>query len=175
VDGAPSTGDVFQLGSLVIAFACYAALACCFRVTLRLNRVLVALTGRDPDLQRRLVRLIARRRPAELTGEEEVTAARYAEVLSISIPFSTSYLVLLYVGLLAQQIGTLLNPSSLGVIPPAILASSLVIIGAIGVPLNVVRGRRAKRYAADRAELLDPTLRQAQGTGRAQGAEPAQG
>lgn len=159
-------GSFDDLGAglvLAASVAFFASSVACIVVSLRLSRALRDTTDLDPDLTAKLAKVVLRRKPLELDAHERVLAARYAHVASITVPFTLAYVVLLYAGLALQQVQAL--GSEGGFLAPYALALFAVGLVAV-VPLSVVRVVRARRYAADHADLLReaPTGQEAQAT-----------
>ncbi|GAB2975954.1 hypothetical protein [Frigoribacterium salinisoli] len=159
---------------LATSLAFFASSVACIVVWLRLSRTLRGTAERDPDLTAKVAKVVLRRKPLELDAHEQVFAARYAHVAGITVPFTLAYVVLLYAGLVLQQVqapgtdGGFLAPYAL-----ALFAVGLVAV----VPLSVVRIVRARRYAADHADLLQdaPAGQEAPVTPAAPAGTPGQG
>jgi hypothetical protein len=140
-------------GLLPLAFelALFAAAFACIIVTLPLNRQLRDTVGRDLGTIRKVAKVVLRRKSIPLDESEQVAAAKYAAVISTVLSFTLGYIALLYVGLAVQQLSALGDGA--GAYSFGTLAL-LVIVLLVLFPLQVVRIRRARRYAADHADLL---------------------
>jgi len=110
------------------------------------------ITGRDLGRTAKIARVVLRGKPAELSDDERVVAAKYASAASVMLAFQVGYVCLLWAGIALQQVGFLDTGLS-----PALSVSVLVAFVAVIVvlvPLMVVRIRRASRYAREHAGLL---------------------
>jgi hypothetical protein len=145
----------FEFGFIAAAFAC--AL-----VTLSIARALRASLNRDLGRARKFARLILRGKNVELTSDEQVPAARYASLISINLSFTLGFLLLLYVGLFIQEVQQLTNGGSQGFVLGYMVG--LVVVLVVLFPMQIVRIRRAQRYARDHDELLKRSELQGEST-----------
>ncbi|BDZ48718.1 hypothetical protein GCM10025867_09590 [Frondihabitans sucicola] len=153
-DFAPRSLSLSQLLLFALSFACIMAGAVAIFSTLRWNRRLRDVTDRDPSRLRRIAKVVIRKKPIDLEPEDLTAAARYAAVISITMSFQLAYLVLLYAGILLQQINTLRE--GFGDSFSIIIIVFLVAILAVIFPLQVVRIGRARRYVREHTADLDP-------------------
>lgn len=137
----------FQLAFLGAAVACVV-------VTLGLNRQLRENVSRDVGELRRIGQVVLRNKPIDLDERQQVAAAKYAVLTSITTPFTIGYLALLYLGLGLQQVERLQRDPD-----PFVIGMLVLLIGVFvaAAPLSVVRTRRARAYAAAHADLLPAT------------------
>ncbi|KQO95685.1 hypothetical protein [Leifsonia sp. Leaf264] len=118
-----------------------------------LNLALRESAGRDLGLVRKLARVVLRGKDIELAPDERVAAVRYAVVARSALGFQLGYTTLLYLALLIQYLGVLIDGE-----PPlfyTVLAMILVVVLVIYYPIFIVRIRRAARYAQEHAAVLD--------------------
>ncbi len=154
---APNVLSVPQMLLFALSFAFIFSAAVCVFSTLGWNRRLVDVTDRDPSRLRRVVRVVLRNKPADLDGRDLIAAARYAAVISVTLSFQLAYIVLLYAGLVLQQINVL-RTGIADTFSILIIVFFVVILAAL-LPLQIVRIRRARRYARDHAaDLNEPAV-----------------
>lgn len=149
------TGD--SAGSALLfalEFAFLAAAIACIVVTLELNRRLREDVSRDVVELRTIGKVVLRNKPIPLDEGQQVAAAKYAVLTSITLPFTVGYLALLYIGLGLQQVGRLQRG-------PDALAIGILVLFVVAflvlLPLTLLRARRARAYAAAHAWLLPAT------------------
>jgi hypothetical protein len=145
--------SVGQVLAFSLEFGFFAAGAVGLFSTLGWIRRLREVTDRDPSRLRRVARVVLRKKSIDLDERDLVAAARYAAVISVTLSFQTAYLVLLYAGLVLQQVTLLVTGENAGfsLFIVVLLVAVLVVI----LPLQIVRIRRARRYATEHAEQLD--------------------
>lgn len=137
---------------LVVSLACIAAAVVCLLAANRWNRQLRDVTQRDPARLRAISRLVLRRKKVDLDDGDRAGAARYASIVSVTMSFQLTYFVLLYAGIIGNQVPLSRGDMrwlSIGVI--VFLIAGLVVF----VPLQVVRIRRARAYAREHASEVD--------------------
>lgn len=136
---------VLLLSAAGLAFL--AAAVACILVTLPLSRTLRASIGTDFGLLRKLGKVVLANSPLALNDAESVAATKYAQVLSITLPFQLGYLVLLYIGIGLTNVQLLFANDSDGLplVVLGFLAATLVGV----VPYLVIRIRRVQRYARE--------------------------
>lgn len=88
----------------------------------------------------------------ELDHDEQVAAAKYAVLISITFPFQLAYITLLYAGLGIQQVQSLV--SGIGSEFSIGLLVALIVVWLVFFPLFGRRIYRARKYARDHADLL---------------------
>ncbi|RPE76058.1 MULTISPECIES: hypothetical protein [unclassified Frondihabitans] len=149
----PRSLSLLQVLIFALSFACIAGGGVALFSTLPWNRRLRDVTDRDPARLRRIAKVVVRKKPGELDPQDMTAAARYAAVISITMSFQLAYLVLLYAGIVLQQVNTLQEGigDSFSIILIVILVAVLVVI----LPLQVVRIRRARRYVTEHAAGLN--------------------
>lgn len=152
---APRALTVAQLLLFALSFACLAAGGVAILSTLKWNRRLRDVTDRDPARLRRIGRVVLRKKQEELDPRDVTAATRYAAVISITMSFQLAYLVLLYAGIVLQQINTMAE--GLGGGFSIFLIALPVVVLAVILPLQVVRIRRARRYIREHAADLKVT------------------
>ncbi|MBI5161163.1 MAG: hypothetical protein HY996_07090 [Micrococcales bacterium] len=135
-----------QLPLLAAAFACII-------VSRPLGRALRGTADGDLGRMRSYARVVLRRKPEQLSADEERGAARYAAGIAVYLHFQSAYLVLLYAALLAQQVSSLLL-GSIGSVIPLTLIGFFVLVLAVVPPWQARRVRRARLYAEAHRELL---------------------
>jgi len=134
-----------------LEFAFMGAALACIVVTLELNRQLRENVSRDVVELRTVGKVVLRNKPIPLDEGQQVAAAKYAVLTSITMPFTVGYLALLYLGLGMQQVERLQH----GPDPLAIGSLVLfVVVFLVALPLTLLRARRARAYAAAHADLL---------------------
>jgi hypothetical protein len=139
---------------LAAGLAFIAASVACIVLSLRMQRQVTALLGRDQGRARRINRAVASRRPVELSPEDERLAARAAAVGSVTLPLQFAQSELLFAGLFCQQLPLAWSED-------AFFASKILVVAApvamvAFVPLFLVRIRRLRRWAEAHAHLLPP-------------------
>lgn len=120
--------------------------------SLSLTRRVRDITGRDLGRTAKIARVVLRGKPAELSDDERVVAAKYAAAASVMLAFQIGYVCLIWAGIAVQQVGFLDTGLS-----PTLAVSVLVAFVAVIVvlmPLMVARVLRARRYAREHADLL---------------------
>ncbi|TFV98197.1 hypothetical protein E4M00_09235 [Leifsonia flava] len=143
-------------GRLVLFALQFAFLAATFAAIIVARPLTLALresAGRDLGLVRKLARVVLRGQDIALAPDERVAAVRYAVVARTALGFQLGYSTLLYVALLLQYLGVLIDGQ-----PPlfyTVLALALVVVLVVCYPIFIVRIRRAARYAQEHAALLD--------------------
>lgn len=133
-------------------FAFIAGALACIIVTFPLNRQVRESTTRDIGVVRKIGRVVLRGKTADLSSDEEIAAAKYAVVISITLPFTLAYVAMLYIGIGIGQVRSLSSdhPSGISLFVIWLYVALLVVL----VPLYIVRIRRARRYAREHADLL---------------------
>ena len=91
--------------------------------------------------------------PNHLDERDQIAAAKYAVLASITMPFQVVYFILLNTGflLLLINLHSLQAEVDLSIPLIALLCLALVVI----VPLQAIRIRRARRYASTHADRLE--------------------
>lgn len=140
---------------LAVVLALFAGGVACIVVTLPLNRLLREGAGDDPVLMRKLGKVVLRRRELDLDPRERTIAARYAQIVAVTLPFQLAYFVMLYLGLGLQQVRSLADRED--PFAPFLLAL-LVVVLIVFLPLTLVRLSRARRYAREHASEADHGL-----------------
>jgi membrane protein YdbS with pleckstrin-like domain len=74
-------------------------------------------------------------------------------VISVTMSFQLAYIVLLYAGIALQQVSISRNESIAGF--SMIMIIFLVVVLLVILPLQVIRIRRARRYAREHAVEID--------------------
>lgn len=145
----PRTLRVAQLLPFALSFAFIISGGVSVFSTTGWNRRLRDVTDRDPSRLRRVARVVLRNKNIDLDDRDLVAAARCAAVISVTMPFQLANIVLLYAGLLLQQIPALQNGSAneYSIIVIILLIAFLVVL----LPLQIVRIRRARQYARTHA------------------------
>ena len=145
-----------------LEFAFLGAALACIVVTLELNRQLRENVSRDVVELRTIGKVVLRNKAIPLDEAQQVAAAKYAVLASITMPFTVGYLTLLYIGLGMQQVERLQH----GPDPLAIGSLVLfVVVFVVALPLTLLRARRARAYAAAHAELLPARTDEPEGAG----------
>jgi magnesium-transporting ATPase (P-type) len=143
-------------GSVVMAASLASILAsvACIVVSLPLNPRIRAAASSDLGRLNRLARVVLRGNELELDQDEQMAAAKYAALLSVTLPFQLGYFLLFYVGLGLQQfeVLTLFENSSISVV----LLAALTLLLLAFVPMFGRQIVRARRYASDHGDLLPP-------------------
>ncbi|MFM9921288.1 hypothetical protein [Lacisediminihabitans sp. H27-G8] len=152
----PHTLNVLQTLLFALSFACIFAGGVSVFSTIGWNRRLRDVTDRDPSRLRRVARVVIKRKPLDLDEKDLVAAARFAAVISVTMSFQLAYIVLLYVGILLQQINALATGKAGDFI--VVIVTLLLATLAILLPLQTVRIQRARRYARDHLADLDRQL-----------------
>lgn len=129
-----------------VIFAFFASGFACILVTLPLNGQLRSSLNRDLGLTRKLVRLVLKGKKEELSEDERIPAARYASILAITLPFTLAYIVLLYAGLVIQTIQQFSQGEGVQFFGYYYVAFLVVVLFTV-FPLQILRTRRARRYA----------------------------
>ena len=154
VDGL---SDILPSGlGFAVALAFFAGAITCVTTTLSFNRALREATGRDPALVQKVGRVVLRGKAVDLDPGERVAAARYAQVVAVTLPFQLAYLVMLYAGLAIQQVQGLLSGTSPFALPLLVL---LVVVLVAFLPWTLLRIARARRYARAHAAEADAAPR----------------
>ena len=146
---APNAVSVTQTLLLALSLAFIVSGAVCVFPTLGWNRLLRDLIDRDPARLRQVARVVIRNKHVDLDEQDLEAAARYAAMLSVTMPFQLGSIVLLYVGIALQQINALQNPATANFSVWIIVL--LIVALAFLLPLQVVHIRRVRRYARDHA------------------------
>lgn len=138
-------------------FAFIAAAMACALVTLPLNRRLREALGRDFGQVRTIGKVVLRQKKLDLDEAGQVAAARYAVIVSITLPFQLAYISLLYLGIAIQQVQALMsgNDSRFGSGLSIGVLIALVVVLVVYFPLFARRISRARAYARDHAQLVD--------------------
>jgi hypothetical protein len=136
-------GSVFEFAFIAAAFACII-------VTIPLNRQLRDPVGRDFGRIRNVAKVVVRNKNIVLDADDQVAAAKYAVIISVTLSFTLAYISLLYVGLAIQLLASL----SVGDTYSLFVLIFLVVILFVLFPLQIVRIRRARRYAREHADKL---------------------
>lgn len=144
--------DLGLVFTFALAFALFAAALVCLFSTLGWNRRIRDVTDRDPARLRRVARVVLRKKTDVLDDRDLLAAARYAAVISVTMSFQVAYFVLLSAALILQQVVSIRGRFAA---PFAIyLIVALIAMLVVLLPLQVVRIRRARRYAREHpAEL----------------------
>lgn len=150
VDGL--SGELASGLGFAVALAFFASAVTCVVTTLSFNRALREVTDRDPALVQKVGRVVLKGKAVDLDAAERVAAARYAQVVAVTLPFQLAYLVLLYAGLALQQVQGLLSGASPFAAPLLVL---LVVVLVAFLPWTVLRIARARRYARAHASEAD--------------------
>ncbi|NRD25011.1 hypothetical protein [Frigoribacterium sp. VKM Ac-2836] len=143
---------------LAVALALFAGGAACIVVTLPLNRLLRTSAEDDPVLLRKVGKVVLRRKELDLDPRELAVAARYAQIVSITLPFQLTYFVMLYAGLSLQQVRLIMDRQD-GFAP--FLLAFLIVVLFVFLPLTLVRLARSRRYARDHEHEAGPERRTA--------------
>lgn len=146
VDGL--SGELASGLWFAVALAFFAGAITCVVTSLSFNRALREATDRDPALVQKVGRVVLKGKPVDLDPGERVAAARYAQVVAVTLPFQLAYLVMLYSGLALQQVQGLLSGASPFAAP---LLAVLVVVLVAFLPFTVLRIARARRYAREHA------------------------
>lgn len=146
-------GTVFSTLSLAIELPLFAAAFACILVALPLGRRLRETSEGDLGRMRTFARVVLRGKSEELLAEEEQGAARYAAGITLFLRFQLAYLVLLYAGVMLQQVTSLLG-GSMGAGFPIGLILAMLLVLVIALPLYARRMRRARLYAENHRDLL---------------------
>jgi hypothetical protein len=142
--------------SFGLEFGFIASAIAAIAVTIPLNRQLRATADRDLGTIRKFARVVVRGKKESLPEGSESAAARYAALISVILPFTLAYITLLYVGVATQTITNLVRtPNDADPLFGLWFIVALVVILLAIYPLQVVRIRRARRYAREHAELLE--------------------
>ncbi|NIJ05164.1 hypothetical protein [Frigoribacterium faeni] len=161
---------------LVAAGLAFIAASCaCLVVSLRMQRTVTSLFGRDQERARRVGRAVMGRRAVELGPDDERLAARWASMNRVAYPVQIAQSELLFAGLLCQQLPLALSDDAW--IATRVLVVVLPVAMVAFVPLFLVRHRRLRRFADDHAHVLDATTPEeaptpSPGTGPASEARP---
>jgi hypothetical protein len=148
-------GDGAAALLLAAGLAFIAASAACIVLSLRMQRQVTALLGRDQERTRRINRAVASRRPVELSPEDEQLAARAAAVGTVTLPVQFAQSELLFAGLFCQQLPQALSDDAF--VASTILVIALPVAMVAFAPLFLVRIRRLRRWADAHAHLLPST------------------
>ena len=154
----------FVLVAAGLAFIA-ASVACVF-ISLRMQRQLVALLGRDQDRARRIGRAVLSRRAVDLSPDDERLSARWASITAVTLPVQLAQTELLFAGIMSQQLVQALGDDGAFVTFARVLIVSMAVAMIAFVPLFVVRIRRVRRWADARAHLLAPSEARAPATPR---------
>lgn len=150
-----STHAISEIGvwlSFAAEFAFLAAAMACILVSLPLNRRLRESVGRDLGRLRKVAKVVLRGKRLELDHDEQIAAAKYAVLISITFPFQLAYISLLYVGLGLQQVQSLVSGNGSAFSIGLIVA--LIVVLVVFFPSYGRRIYRARKYARDHADLL---------------------
>ncbi len=145
----------FVLVAAGLAFI--AASVACVVISLRMQRQIVALLGRDQDRARRIGRAVLSRRAVDLSPDDERLSARWASTTAVTLPVQFAQTELLFAGLVSQQLVQALGDDGGFVTFARVLVASFAVAMIGFVPLFVVRIRRVRRWADARAHLLRPS------------------
>jgi len=141
---------------LIAAGLAFIAASCaCLVVSLRMQRTVTSLFGRDQERARRVGRAVMGRRAVELGPDDERLAARWASMNRVAYPMQIAQSELLFAGLICQQLPQALSDDAW--IATRVLIVVLPVAMVAFVPLFLVRHRRLRRFADDHAHLLDAT------------------
>jgi len=147
--GKPSdVGSGIALGA---ALAFIAGGCACLFVSLPLNRLLRESTDRNPTLLRKISKVVLRGKTVDLNHGERIAAAKYAHIVTITLPFQLAYVAMLYAGLAINQVQQLSTDMGLFSI---VFLIGLVVVLIWFFPLTIFRIRRAHRYALANDGLL---------------------
>jgi uncharacterized integral membrane protein len=144
---APHTLSVADVLLLSLSISFIAAGAVCSFSTWPWNRRLRDLTDRDPSRLRRIAKVVVRNKTLDLDERDRTAAARYAAVISMTLSFQLVYLVLLYAGIMLQQVNSLRE--RVGGPFQVVIVVSLVVGLVVLAPLQGIRIRRARRYVRE--------------------------
>lgn len=136
-----------------VTFASLAAGLVCLLSTLGWSRRIRDVTDRDPARLRRVAQVVLRGKKHALDEHDQIAAAKYAAIVSVTMPFQTTYFLLLYVGVLMQQ-GFLWSHGDDHSVALFLLPLYVVLL-VVFIPLQIVRSRRARRYARAHAVVLE--------------------
>ncbi|CAN5177602.1 hypothetical protein BH09ACT1_BH09ACT1_23500 [soil metagenome] len=139
------------------SFASIAAAVACLIVTFPLNSRLRENVSRDLGVLRKIGRVVLRGRSVDLSPEDQVAAAKYAVVVSVTLPFQFANVALLFLGIGIQRIEDAVSGRSTDIFSIVLIAAYVVIVVGFA-PLYILRIRRARRYASDHADLLPTTV-----------------
>ncbi|MET4782731.1 hypothetical protein [Glaciihabitans sp. UYNi722] len=142
--------------SFAVQFAFTAAAIACVLVSLPMNRQLRATVSSDLGRLRKIAKVVIRGKQLELDDDEQVAAAKYSVLISITMPFQMGYLLLIYIAIGIQGVRSLVSGDSSAFLI-VLSASTLVLFVAVLViffPLSFRQIRHARRYARDHADLL---------------------
>jgi MFS family permease len=145
----------FLLVTAGLAFI--AASVACVVISLRMQRQIVALLGRDQDRARRIGRAVLSRRAVDLSPDDERLSARWASITAVTLPVQLAQTELLFAGIVSQQLVQALGDDGALVTFARVLIASMAVAMIAFVPLFVVRIRRSRRWADARAHLLAPS------------------
>lgn len=134
-------------------FPFLAAGAVCMLSSLRLNRRIREVTGKDFGRLRAVTRVVLKGKDDELDEGDRLAAARYAVLAPPLIGTQIGFIALLYTGLALQFFGQTLFGSLSSVLPIAMLGVMVVAL-AVVIPQSLIRARRARAYAAAHQDLL---------------------
>jgi hypothetical protein len=154
VDGL--SGELASGLGLAVALAFFAGAITCVVTSLSFNRALREATDRDPALVQKVGKVVLRGKAVDLEPAERVAAARYAQVVAVTLPFQFAYLVMLYAGIAIQQVQGLSSGTNPFALPLLVV---LVVVLVAFLPLTVLRIARARRYAREHAAEADPDPR----------------
>jgi hypothetical protein len=139
-----------SLLAVVLEFAFLAPGFACIVVTIPLNRQMRDALGRDLGMVRTVSRVVLRNKKGDLGENEQVAAAKYAVIISVILSFTLAYISLLYVAIATLQLAQLHEGDPLSFAYLLVLVAVLIVL----FPLQIVRIRRARRYARDHADKL---------------------
>ncbi|AMM21210.1 hypothetical protein AX769_15040 [Frondihabitans sp. PAMC 28766] len=148
LDGvAPHSLTIGQDFAFAVEFACFVSAFVAIFSTVGWNRRMRDITDRDPSRLRRVARVVLRNKKEDLDEQDLEAAARYAAFIPITMTFQIAYFILLYAGIVLEQVDQLRDGDSDHLAVP--LIALFVAILVILVPLQITRIRRARRYARE--------------------------
>ncbi|RNE64056.1 hypothetical protein [Cryobacterium tepidiphilum] len=146
------TESLVQALGLAVGVAFFAAAMAGILVTMPLFRQIREIVGRDAGQVRKLAKVVLKGKRLDLDEEEQVDATKYAAVAAIMLPFQLAYMMLLYAGIILQQVQLLANPVARQLVIP--MLALLVLLLVVVVPFSVRYIRRARAYAREHEDLV---------------------
>ncbi len=132
-----------------LVMACFAGAIAAFLSSVPIARRMREELGGDLARARTLQRVIGRGRPEELSAPDALIAARYAVLSAQHLPFHITGLVLLYLGLVLQNVVPALSRDEGGDVFNVVVAALLIVTMAVLLPTMWRQWDRARRYAAE--------------------------
>jgi uncharacterized protein (DUF2384 family) len=146
-------GPVHPIPSLVFNFVSAAMLgaACAMIISQRrIERRMQEATGSDPDVTRRIARVVLRGKSEDLSEEEQHRAARFAAIVTHSVSFDAVQSATFFAAFSLGQIGNIIFPPR-GIEPDSLMnffLAAMATVLAITWLLMLRTRQRAKRWAA---------------------------